>query len=215
MKSGKLTKEFRGHTSFVNSAAFSADGTRVYSASSDGTAKIWDAKTQDCIRTIALARGMAAPHGASSPTALLALPLPRGAGDRFLVCNRSPWAYIVDGKGAVVRALTALADGGAGMEDGNVTTQGESKQQRSLGAVGLEHVAAATSPKGEYVYAATEGGTLHAFLADTGRAVASWTVAARGGGGGAGAEVVGVAAHPFANILAVYSDDGVVSLWRQ
>ena len=40
LKSGKALKEFRGHTSFVNSIAFSEDMVRVISASSDGTVKV-------------------------------------------------------------------------------------------------------------------------------------------------------------------------------
>jgi WD40 repeat protein len=35
----------RGHTSFVNSAAFSPDGSRVVTASADRTAHVWDATT--------------------------------------------------------------------------------------------------------------------------------------------------------------------------
>src|ERR1043166_3768621 len=35
----------RGHTSVVASAAFSADGTRIVTASFDGTARIWDSAT--------------------------------------------------------------------------------------------------------------------------------------------------------------------------
>jgi WD40 repeat-containing protein SMU1 len=40
LKSGKILKEFRGHTSFVNNITFSADMARVISASSDGTVKV-------------------------------------------------------------------------------------------------------------------------------------------------------------------------------
>lgn len=40
MKSGKTLKEFRGHTSFVNKAIFSADGHQIISASSDGNVKV-------------------------------------------------------------------------------------------------------------------------------------------------------------------------------
>ncbi|KAG2254126.1 hypothetical protein Bca52824_084262 [Brassica carinata] len=39
LKSGKLLKEFRGHTSYVNNAIFTSDGTRVITASSDCTVK--------------------------------------------------------------------------------------------------------------------------------------------------------------------------------
>ena len=40
LKSGKTLKEFRGHTSFVNSAVFSSDGQHIVSGSSDGTVKV-------------------------------------------------------------------------------------------------------------------------------------------------------------------------------
>lgn len=40
LKSGKTLKEFRGHTSYVNDAIFTSDGTRVITASSDGSVKV-------------------------------------------------------------------------------------------------------------------------------------------------------------------------------
>lgn len=45
LKSGKMLKELRGHTSYVNHVTYSADGSSVVSASSDATVRIWDAKT--------------------------------------------------------------------------------------------------------------------------------------------------------------------------
>ena len=41
LKSGKLLKEFRGHTSFVNNAIFTSDGSRIITASSDFTVKVF------------------------------------------------------------------------------------------------------------------------------------------------------------------------------
>lgn len=76
-----MLKEFRGHTSYVNNAIFTADGSRVITASSDCTVKVfcklflknfkaarysdkilkaafhttcvqvWDVKSADCIQT--------------------------------------------------------------------------------------------------------------------------------------------------------------------
>ena len=47
LKSGKMLREFRGHTSFVNHASFSLDGTQILSSSSDGTIKVTSAYNLD------------------------------------------------------------------------------------------------------------------------------------------------------------------------
>ena len=57
LKSGKMLKEFRGHTSYVNDAIFSAEGSQVISASSDATVRVWDAKTCECVSAFRCACG--------------------------------------------------------------------------------------------------------------------------------------------------------------
>merc|ERR1719476_979455 len=52
VKSGKTLKEFRGHTSYVNSAVYTHDGSKVITASSDGYVIVWDAKTTEQIHSI-------------------------------------------------------------------------------------------------------------------------------------------------------------------
>ena len=41
-----------GHTDWVNHAAWSSDGTRIVTASRDGTAKVWDARTGEELLTL-------------------------------------------------------------------------------------------------------------------------------------------------------------------
>ena len=48
---GRLIRTLEGHAGEVNSVAFSADGSRVVSGSSDKTLKLWDAATGQLIRT--------------------------------------------------------------------------------------------------------------------------------------------------------------------
>eukprot|EP01100_Stratorugosa_tubuloviscum_P013937 TRINITY_DN7189_c0_g1_i1.p1 TRINITY_DN7189_c0_g1~~TRINITY_DN7189_c0_g1_i1.p1 ORF type:complete len:522 (+),score=216.02 TRINITY_DN7189_c0_g1_i1:38-1567(+) len=51
LKSGKTIKIFRGHTSYVNTCIYINDDQRIVSGSSDGTIKIWDNRTTDCLFT--------------------------------------------------------------------------------------------------------------------------------------------------------------------
>ena len=39
---GTLVAELKGHTGWVNSAAFSPDSQRIVTASNDATARVWD-----------------------------------------------------------------------------------------------------------------------------------------------------------------------------
>jgi len=48
LKSGQTLKEFPGHESYVNSAIFSTNGSRVISTSSDGTMKVGFALLPTC-----------------------------------------------------------------------------------------------------------------------------------------------------------------------
>ncbi len=42
MSSQQQVNELKGHVGWVHSAAFSRDGTRIVTASDDGTARVWE-----------------------------------------------------------------------------------------------------------------------------------------------------------------------------
>ena len=50
--SGACLQTLEGHSSYVNSVAFSHDSTRLASASDDSTVKIWDASSGACLQTL-------------------------------------------------------------------------------------------------------------------------------------------------------------------
>jgi len=47
-----MTEIFRGHTSWVTSAAFSCDGKTLASGSDDHTIKFWEISTGECLSTL-------------------------------------------------------------------------------------------------------------------------------------------------------------------
>ncbi|KDD72996.1 hypothetical protein H632_c2650p0, partial [Helicosporidium sp. ATCC 50920] len=49
MKSGRLLREFRGHTSFVNQATYLDHDARILSCGADGTVRLWDAVSCECL----------------------------------------------------------------------------------------------------------------------------------------------------------------------
>jgi WD40 repeat-containing protein SMU1 len=54
LKSGRIIKEFAGHTSSVNDMLVSADGTRIASASNDSRLRIWDYASCECLQILNL-----------------------------------------------------------------------------------------------------------------------------------------------------------------
>src|SRR5207248_2471555 len=54
VQNNREERDLRGHTNGVNSAVFSADGSRIVTASADHTARVWDAASG---RSLAVLRG--------------------------------------------------------------------------------------------------------------------------------------------------------------
>jgi WD40 repeat-containing protein SMU1 len=120
LKSGKLIKEFVGHSSFVNDAQFSVDthnilryrlfNYEVYfllieieivnyeSASSDGTLKIWNVKTTECIATF---KSFGAATSISTDIAVNSIHMMPKSTDQYVVCNKSNTVSIMNMQGQV------------------------------------------------------------------------------------------------------------------
>ena len=95
LKSGKLIKEFVGHTSFVNDVVFSFDTHCLLSASSDGTIKLWNIKTTECINTF---KSLSSSNIEIPVNSIHFLPKTT---DQFVVCNKSNTASIMNMQGQV------------------------------------------------------------------------------------------------------------------
>ncbi|KAF9160404.1 Serine/threonine-protein kinase smu1 [Actinomortierella ambigua] len=208
LKSGKMLKEFRGHTSYVNYACFSADGTKVISSSSDGHVKIWDLKTTACLQTITPHDGTGTIAGATAQTVLSCFPYPRP--NHLLACVKAPTAYMLSMEGDVLRQFTpsdvvqaqAIAQAAA-EKTGDATNLGRGNTAN----VPADLTAVVLSPQAEIVYCLAESNVMYCFYADTGREIKNFKVVE-------GSEVIGLASHPSSNILAINTADGRVLLFH-
>ena len=99
-----MLKEFRGHSSFVNQALYCEDFTKIISASSDGSVKVWDLKTTTCLKTILLYQGKLGSKGIPSPV-VMHLTIDPSNPKNVIAADRSPFSYIIDLNGSLINSF--------------------------------------------------------------------------------------------------------------
>lgn len=180
LRSGKLLKEMRGHTSFVNDIQYSTDGLFVLSGSSDGTMRIWSSKSGECVHVVRPA--VIANTASALDLTINSLHLLPQHPDQFIVCNRSNILYVLNMNGQLVRTLTNGKRDSAGF------------------------ACACVSPKGNLMYAVSDDRVLYCFSLESFTLVQELPLHEK--------DVIGICHHPHLNMLASYSEDGLVKLWR-
>ncbi|KAF4318219.1 hypothetical protein BBO99_00000694 [Phytophthora kernoviae] len=144
LKSGQTLKEFRGHQSYVNTAFFSSNGSKVISTSSDGTLKIWNAKTTECLQTVQ-------PPSESYSVEVdivsaLLVANASGTGDDIIMCTRTSDMYRISMDGEV-----------------QLTYKGDTLNDKKIG----NFVACTLSMRGKWLYGVTDKGYIVSFSAAT------------------------------------------------
>merc|ERR1711972_383444 len=184
LKSGKTLKEYRGHTSYVNSATYSKDNSKVITASSDGHVNVFDAKTTEIINTIT---PPPPPNANSAMTysvisAIVPPRLPAVYGDHgetmFFVCMNTNHMMLMNLTGQVVKSFSS------------------GKRERG------DFVQMIASPKGEWLYGIGEDQTLYSFSVATGELEGALKLAEK--------EIIGLTHHPSRNVLAYISAEGTM-----
>ncbi|KAL3117222.1 hypothetical protein niasHT_007625 [Heterodera trifolii] len=97
MKSGKCLKELRGHNSYVTDAKYTEDCHQCVSGCADGTVKVWNLKTLECVNTFRV----------QQEVPVMSVHLLPKSNDQFLICNRSNTVYVCNLQGQIVRTLTS------------------------------------------------------------------------------------------------------------
>eukprot|EP00927_Polykrikos_kofoidii_P038500 TRINITY_DN32882_c0_g1_i1.p1 TRINITY_DN32882_c0_g1~~TRINITY_DN32882_c0_g1_i1.p1 ORF type:complete len:550 (-),score=107.75 TRINITY_DN32882_c0_g1_i1:164-1744(-) len=186
LKSGKTLKEFRGHTSFVNSAVYNRDNSKVITGSSDGLVIVFDSRTTEVLTKIS---PPPPPHLNSTMqyavNAAILAPLQPGQSadeESILVCSRTNTLLLMNLAGQVVKSFSA------------------GKKEKG------DFSAMIASPKGEWVYGVAEDHTLYCFSVVTGELEQTLKIAEK--------DVIGLTHHPNRNIVAAYSADGTLAFLK-
>ena len=206
-----MLKEFRGHTSYVNSAVYSPDGASVISASSDATVRVWSTKSSECmfvfrppqptsssevaVNAVALypqnvdqvgrMQPARTPAGLACTVAAYApapAPAPAPPHTQVLVSTRSSTLYLMTLQGQVVKSF------------------------QSGKRAGGDFLAFTLSPRGEWAYALGEDGVLYCFSTESGKLEHLMQVAEK--------EAIGVTHHPHRNLVATFAADGSLKTWK-
>ena len=186
MKSGKMLKEYRGHTSYVNCICYAANGVDFFTGSSDGTVKRWNAKTGECESFYP------DPNATSNSLQERAVHslhvLPKVEYDALFVCPRGATAYVLGPLRGESRKLSF---------DDSVT------------GASNDLVCAAVSPRGTIAYCVTDDRKMHIFDLNKGLLLTTVIVS-----DDPTSVVIGVAHHPSRNVVATFTEDGVIRLWK-
>ena len=142
LKSGKTLKEFRGHSSYVNCVVWGKDNVHIFSGSSDGSVKVWDARTTECVLTI---RPGHLAGITSKDLTIHTLQLMPNNLDHILVVAKCPHVFIISSQGQLIKSFSS------GKETGG------------------DFLCATVSPQGRWIYCVGEDGVLYIFDAMTGQ----------------------------------------------
>lgn len=246
LKSGRTLKEFRGHSSFVTGAVFvgAAAGEQVMTCSADGTVRLWDAKSCDCLRSIRLSPAgaptsllgllklpfsatalpslaSAAAAGASSAAAAAAQASAAIHQERFVVMERSGTLRIINAEGAVLATFQSTSSGAAASAAAPSATPAAGAGGKAASAAGssLRKKTAGEGPVGLGDFVAVSVSPKGCFVYGvTEECVLHCFEVATAKLVHAiklhKSDVLGIAHHPHRNIIASYAQEGTIKLWR-
>ena len=189
LKSGKTLKEFRGHTSYVNAGLYSKKNiNNIFTCSADGTVKLWDTRTTECLVTIRPGVDSGTMTAGLREVAINSIEFMPNKADQLFICTQSSNAYIIDVSGKVLKTL----DSGK-LDKGFFTC-------------------ASVSPQGNWSYCLDEDGELYIFDNKKGRLESLLRVSSMKDAGAL--KAMEIQHHPHRNLLATISEKGAIKFWK-
>lgn len=146
---------------------------------------MWDVKTTDCLQTIK-------PGGQLKEIAVQSIFIHPKNTEHVIVAMRSPNVHIMTLKGQIVKTFT--------------TTKREAAASGANVDKPVDISCCCLSPRGNYIYCGTEDSNVYCFDTATGTMEGTIKVHDK--------TIIGLHHHPHRNLLASYSDDGTLKLWK-
>ncbi|KAI6650907.1 WD40 repeat-containing protein SMU1 [Oopsacas minuta] len=224
LRSGKAIKEFKGHTSSVSTACFLPDSHNVISCGLDGTVRMWSFKTTECIAQF---KGPLGPTGVEMAINSIMM-LPRTS-DQYVVCSRTNVVAVMNLQGMTVKSFSS-----GKRRKGEFTCSCLSPQGEWIYCVGEDNVL--------YCFSTSTGRLEHTLtvienigkVKDTGvdgvpmdtsttskepvkQPLGTPDIVTNPDQSNDVIEsnhVLGITHHPHQNIIATYTSDGQLHLWR-
>ena len=229
LRSGKLLKELRGHSSSVSSCMWLPDSLHVISSSLDGTVRVWDTSLSECTRILRAPASEGDERGSDSTPVLAALSLPQNA-DHVVIVSSSRTVHLLSASsGTLIRSFTVVLGGGGG--GGGQSGKASSSAAASVVAAAARSVsdvicAAALSHTGRLLYVVTEKRSLVVFDVMTGKVEFSSTpddniathhpllLATESAASLVGKKVTGLSHHPFKSEISVFGEEGTLKVFK-
>ena len=219
LRASRMLKEFRGHGSYINSCSYvtvegGGPSLLVVSASADGTVRVWDGRSAECMHIInpttasqiavgaSLAMTATADESVAGKSIQCAIPV-HTPPNSMVIVPRAPQAYLVNHTGTVLR----------------VFSRDDARGKGSLADEKADFIAATLSPSNKWLYVATEDGLLLCFDVATGKIEKTIRDFAIETSGKDNAEISGLVHHVHKSLLGGYSNDkglkrGRLVLWK-
>ena len=219
LRASRMLKEFRGHSSYVNSCSYvtvegGSPSLLVVSASSDGTVRVWDGRSAECMHVInpttatqitmgaSLAMTATADESLAGKSIQCAIPV-HSPPNSMVIIPRAPQAFLVSHTGTVLRIFNR--------DDARGKGPGADEK--------ADFIAATMSPSNKWLYVATEDGLLLCFDVATGKIEKTIRDFGIETSGKENAEISGLVHHVHKSLLGGYSSDnglkrGRLVLWK-
>ncbi|CRG97501.1 conserved Plasmodium protein, unknown function [Plasmodium gallinaceum] len=182
LKSLKCLKEFRKHSSAVHSSIYTLDNSKVICGTDEGKIYVYNQKSCECISSFYVYYNIK--DNLIYPPVNNIILISKTLDELILVCTKSPYCYIMNTKGKIIKTYTNVID----KETDN----------------SINFVYACISPNYKYVYCLGDNQNLYCFNYNTSKLETQIKIHEK--------DSLGILHHQSQNLMASWALDGTLNI---